>query len=376
MFAGSCSPRSRSEFVSEPAKVGGAEAEEQIFIPDTLLAIVRSGETPLWFELGVDGPVLIPGPAEALEEPFAPWPQARHVAGLAVDGRGRLIMAVNRDGFLAWETQEGGLGLYRIPQREAWDPYTAASLFIYRETPAVLLYRNEFFPKNGVEWPDNPAVRVWGLGADFLAMKEIDIPAFAVLPQAEGWDVDTLSLGNDGLWYYRGLRRDSEIRYLRTRDLSVPGEVSSVEGFRNAMSPCTEEDMPPPIRAVLEEAEHLAEEGLLPAAALVAAVVSPDFPTQRYFAAHLDISGEQEVLELAGFYRSPDTAAVVFPNGEGIFAGPGASTPKEFVLPVLPEGFAYTRIGFAGRVLIASWEEQQDWRIGAAGFMALDGPWL
>jgi hypothetical protein len=288
-------------------------------------------------------------------------------------------MAVNRDGFLAWETREGGLGLYRIPQREAWDPYTAASLFIYRETPAVLLYRDEFFPKNGAGRPDSPVVRVWGLGADFLAMEEMEIPAFAVLPRTEGWDVDTLSLGNDGRWYYRGLRRGSpgsEIRYLRTGDLSVPGEASSVEGFRNAMSPYTEGDMPPPIRAVLEEAEHLAEEGLLPAAALVAAVVSPDFPAQRYFAAHRDLFGEREVLELAGFYCSPDTAAVVFPNGEGIFAGPGASTPQEFVLPVLPEGFVYTRIGLAGRVLIASWEEQEDWRIGAAGFMALNGPWL
>ncbi|MDR2069821.1 MAG: hypothetical protein LBP81_00170, partial [Treponema sp.] len=365
----------RPEPAPEPPESDG---ETPVFIPDTLLAIVRSGETPLWFELGPEGPALIDSPAEASEEPFTPWPQARHVTGLAVDGKGRLIMAVNRDGFLAWETREGGLGLYRISRKEAWDPYTAASLFTYQGTPGVLLCRDDFFPWDRA---DSPAVRVWGLSADFLKMEEMGIPAFAALPRTEGWDLDTLSLGKDGLWYYRGVRRESsgsEIRYFRTRDLSVSGESASVEVFRDAMLPYTEKDMPPPLRAVLEEAERLAgidrPRGAASSAALAAAVVSPDFPARRYFAVQIDGTGEGGILEIAGFYRSPDTGAVVFPNGQGIFIGPGASAPKAFALPVLPEGFAYTRIGFAGPVLIVSWEEQQDWHIGAAGFMALNGP--
>jgi hypothetical protein len=316
--------------------------------------------------------VLIPGPAEASEEPFVPWPQARNTAGLAVDAEGRLIMAVNRDGLLVWETRKDGLGLYRVSGGEAWDPYTAASLFMYRGTPAVLLYRDDFFTPDGAETPDPPAVRVWGLGADLLKMKETEIPAFAVLPQAEGWNLDALSLGRDGLWYYRGIRRKApspEIRYFRTWDLSVPGEHSSAGVFRNALSPYTERDMPPPIQAVLEEAGRMRGDGKI----LVATVVSPEFPARRYFALQADAAGEREVLEIAGFYRPPDTAAVVFPDGQGIFAGPSAA-PKVFSLPILPEGFAYTRIGFAGPVLIASWEEQQDWRIGAAGFMVINGP--
>jgi hypothetical protein len=362
----------------EKPQTGG----EEPVIPDSLLAIVKSGGTPLWFELGADGPVLIPGPAEASEEPFVPWPQARYTAGLAIDAEGRLIMAVNRDGFLAWETRQDGIGLYRISRKEAWDPYTAASLFMYRGTPAVLLYRDDFFLPDGAETPDPPAVRVWGLGASFLEasflkasfleMKETEIPAFAVLPQVEGWDLDVLSIGRDGFWYYRGIRREvpsPEIRYFRTRDLSVPGELSAAGVFRNALSPYTEKDMPPPIQAILEEAGHLIGDGKI----LVAAVVSPEFPARRYFALQADVAGEREVLEIAGFYHPPETAAMVFPGGQGVFTGP-SSVLKTFTLPVLPEGFAYTRIGFVGPVLIASWEEQRDWQIGAAGFMVINGP--
>jgi hypothetical protein len=299
-------------------------------------------------------------------------------------------MAVNRDGFLAWEPRKDGLGLYRVSGREAWDPYTAASLFMYRGTPAVLLYGDDFFSPDGTETPDPPAVRVWGLGTDFQEMEETEIPAFAVLPQAEGWDVDTLSPGKDGFWYYRGVRRGAapEIRYFRTRDLALPGEPSSAGVFRNAMSPYTEKDMPRSIRTALEEAERMTQGEKN----LVAAVVSPEFPARRHFALRAGNSGEREVLEIAGFYRPPDTAAVIFPGGQGIFAGQKSAGPlsagtdvsetvvsetivsEAFTLPVLPEGFVYTRIGFAGPVLIAAWEEQQDWRIGAAGFMVIDGP--
>ena len=40
-------------------------------------------------------------------------------------------------------------------------------------------------------------------------------------------------------------------------------------------------------------------------------------------------------------------------------------------LPVLPEGFIYTGIGRIGTNLFASWEEQSDFNIGAAGFVVI-----
>ena len=40
-------------------------------------------------------------------------------------------------------------------------------------------------------------------------------------------------------------------------------------------------------------------------------------------------------------------------------------------LPVLPEGFVYTSLGYTGGSLFASWEEQEDFSIGAAGFVVM-----
>jgi len=40
-------------------------------------------------------------------------------------------------------------------------------------------------------------------------------------------------------------------------------------------------------------------------------------------------------------------------------------------LPELPEGFFYTGIGRVGNNLVASWEEQEDYNIGAAGFVVI-----
>ena len=53
-----------------------------------------------------------------------------------------------------------------------------------------------------------------------------------------------------------------------------------------------------------------------------------------------------------------------------------ASSPKETDffhprLPPLPEGFAYTGIGQIADTLFASWEEQTDYSIGAAGFVVI-----
>jgi len=52
------------------------------------------------------------------------------------------------------------------------------------------------------------------------------------------------------------------------------------------------------------------------------------------------------------------------------------SAPKETIfsnpsLPPLPEGFVYTGIGKVNGSLFASWEEQQDFSIGAAGFVVV-----
>jgi hypothetical protein len=44
------------------------------------------------------------------------------------------------------------------------------------------------------------------------------------------------------------------------------------------------------------------------------------------------------------------------------------------LLPSLPEGFFYTETGRVGDNLFASWEEQEDYNIGAAGFVVIKAP--
>ena len=44
---------------------------------------------------------------------------------------------------------------------------------------------------------------------------------------------------------------------------------------------------------------------------------------------------------------------------------------RRFSLPALPEGFVYTGIGMIANTVFASWEEQEGYSIGAAGFMVI-----
>ena len=45
---------------------------------------------------------------------------------------------------------------------------------------------------------------------------------------------------------------------------------------------------------------------------------------------------------------------------------------RPLTLPPLPEGFVYTGIGLAGDdTLFAAWEEQEEYSVGAAGFMVI-----
>jgi hypothetical protein len=72
------------------------------------------------------------------------------------------------------------------------------------------------------------------------------------------------------------------------------------------------------------------------------------------------------------YFRTGDLSR----KGEGISAGiyRDSQAPVEtgeHVLPVLPEGFVFTGFAWLGDTLFASWEEQEDYNIGAAGFMAL-----
>jgi hypothetical protein len=289
------------------------------------------------------------------------------IAGMAIRD-GRLIAAVNREGFLIAAPQgvspgsDPGIALYRMTA-PAWDAYTVAALFFYGENPGALLYRDDFFIDSAAAVP---SPRVWTPLAGTAEPGELEIPAFAGFPPAEGWDVDALREGRDGFWYYRAVDKASarpDRRYFRTPDLSLPGEPSSAGAFRDALAPYTPGEAPVLLRLALER--------LFEGGDYTATVISPEFRERRQF------SAEGEAPEpLIGFFSGDGRVLVTDSGGRGVYGTMRGDVPElgAFSLPPLPEGFVYTGIGLSGPALIAAWEEQADLSVGAAGFMVIVAP--
>lgn len=345
------------------------------------LAIIKSGNNPLWFELGPEkagtkGPFLINTPDEASLTPFEPWPLARRITGMVFQ-EDRLIMGMNREGFLiAQPWKDESIALYRIADEVYWDNYTISSLFLFEGNPVALLYRDDFFV-DPVAAPPSP--RLFAPLKGTTHPVGIEVPAFAPFLPAEGWDVEALRQGRDGYWYYRGIQRARspfKRLYFRTTDLSLPGEPVSVSAFRNSALPLSLDKAPPVLGRVLDKVFSLSGQDMVN----VAFINSPEFPYTRSFARDTSFSGDQEhLMELSGYYLhkgdNDAQALVILPDGRGIFGkaqGNGeVSSLEPITLPSLSEGFIYTRIGLSGKTLIAAWEEQQEVSVGAAGLMIL-----
>jgi hypothetical protein len=263
--------------------------------------IIEAGKYPLWFEFSAVGLTAVSSPGEASLTPFKPWPLARHVRGVLKHG-GDLTMVINREGFIvaspaaslppevlhaAGPLSKPGeaLAVYRCADPAFWDSYTAAAAFMYQGSPAALLYRDDFFVENTVP---APLPRVWTPDIASHRPVPLAVPALDALSPSEGWDIDALSRGEDGYWYFRAVRKPALqplIQFYRSKDLEAEAEASSQAEFQNSFT-------------------HEAENG------------------------------------------APD---------------PG--------LPPLPAGFVYTAKGLSGGVVVAAWEEQEGFNIGAAGLM-------
>jgi hypothetical protein len=349
------------------------------------LALLQSGENPLWFELGENDPVLIPSPEDASLCPFVPWPLARRSMGI-LSGKGqgqeRIILGINREGFLVFMPWAGrtdaGIALYRIDNHEYWQHYSVESLFFFDDTPAAMIYRNDYFIDNSLP---PPAHRVWGLRPG-IGIGELEIPAFEELPPEEGWDLEDLQEGPDGRWYYRAVKKEGKSRgvgYFRTPALSHAGEPSSQWALQNASQPRTPEQAPVPLRQVLEA---------VGAGFHIAGVVSPEFPSLRYYAAPSAMKNIRELQIYPGYYHNGSTdghaaALVISPKGQGFIglserAGDNVPLIQTFTLPPLPQGFVYTGAallaldpssGGPSLAVLGTWEEQDGWNVGAAGFV-------
>ncbi|MDR1654845.1 MAG: hypothetical protein LBR96_02515 [Treponema sp.] len=265
--------------------------------------IIEAGRYPLWFEFSAEGLTAISSPGEASLTPFKPWPLARHVRGILKHG-GELTLVINREGFIVVSPAPGpspeslqaagplskpeeALSVYICADPAFWGSYTAAAAFMYQGSPAALLYRDDFFAENTVP---APRPRVWT--PDIASRRPIPlaVPALDALPPSKGWDIDAMSRGDDGYWYFRAVRKPAlqpRIQFYRSKDLEAEAEASSQAEFQNSFT---------------REAEN----------------------------------------------NAPDSG-----------------------LPPLPAGFVYTARGLSGGALVAAWEEQEGFNIGAAGLMLM-----
>jgi len=350
------------------------------------MAVLQAGKYPLWFQFTDDGPVLIETIEDAcFSAALIPWPLARHIRFiLARDNE--IMMAVNRDGFILLSPWQGassqggkqgndGIGLYRLaggepriddamppfdrPAGEYWQHYTTGAFFLLGEDrkPLALLYRDDRFIDSDQPIPQ---YRLWTFDLQTASPYTMAMPALDAYPAEKDWNIDALRRGADANWYFRATRKTTaqpEIRMLRTGDFTIPGEQVSLSAFQNSAKP-------EPVSAAPEVLGKMLGLVFSESGYGAAAVVSPEFQSARFFAVNPDSSA------IAGFYSGAYLLAVSA-NGEAFYIETRAASARRFSLPALPEGFVYTGIAMIAGAVFASWEEQEGYSIGAAGFMVI-----
>ena len=356
------------------------------------LALLQAGENPLWFEFGRDGPHLIESPFVADLTPYVPWPHAHHIVGMTL-WEDYLVMTVNREGFLVFGPATESMWpddgdfhptgtellLYRVADR-FWDSYTVGSFFLWDNKPAALLYRNDFFA--GLRAPPlSHQVNVLDFSSP-VPVGEL-VPALEKFPDGGIWETELLRRGFNGFWYYRMRKKggtQNETVYLRVVDLHGEGERISFDEWMNSDHPESIEKAPPNLALILAHAAGSGRGG-----ASSVRVISPDFEGQRFFGSAANLSFENSQLLFAysragGNLEKPDPPAswaepltlAILSDGSGFCSFGAERDIQPFSLFPLPEGFVYTGVAVLGNVVVASWEEQQEAGIGAAGFMVVN----
>jgi len=338
----------------------GVAPEQPLSAGPPPLAVLQAGKYPLWFQFVDEGPVLIETIEDAcFSAAFIPWPLARYIRFmLARDDE--LLMAVNRDGFLCLSLWNDGIGLYRLQGEEYWQHYTTGAFFLSGESrePVALLYRDDRFIDSDQPIPQ---YRLWTFNLQTASPYTMAMPALDAFPPEKGWNIDTLRRGPDAYWYFRATKKTGtrpEIRMLKTSDFTIPGEKASLGEFQNSAKP-------EPVSAAPEVLGEMLGLVFSESRYSAANVVSPEFQCARLFAADSDSAA------IAGFFSGAFFLAVT-PNGEAFYIEKGETSARRFSLPPLPEGFIYTGIGMIANAIFASWEEQEGYSIGAAGFMLIN----
>jgi len=323
-------------------------------------AIVSGGENPRFFELKTSGIIPLKDPSDAALTPFEPWPLARRIVSFLI--RDNLIVAAsNRDGLIAFVVRkDNSTAVYRLSEPDLCGPYSMSSLFLLEDSPVVLLYRDRFFLE-----PEAPAPepRLLSLASGNPRLIPRSIPAFDLFPPAEGWDIESIVQNESGRWYFRAVRgkeAGGESAYAMADDLAFESKPSSVAAFHAAQKPLPAQNAEPVLRRALEAAAmEMQSDG-------VALSLSPGQQSAEPYLIKARGKGE---MTRAWACSDGARAYVAFADGSLTIAvgrdGPIVKTR----LPVLPDAYAYTGIAAVSSMLVASWEEQDGWAVGAAGFV-------
>jgi hypothetical protein len=333
------------------------------------LAIVVPGTHPLWFELNEEGPAVISSPENASLRTFLPWPHSVHVINMLIQ-ENRLVMAVNRLGFLAimpWDVSR--LGMYSVFDTTYWSRYSIASLFRFHQTPSALLYRDDFFPTSEAISP-LPETPVMGLIKGNVQPIKAEIPAFQDFSSEKGWDIEALNRGKSGDWYFIAAQKSSDLHekhYYRVKSLDDAPVSISMGDYWLALEPDSINNAPLLLQNTLKEAITHKSVNF---SYLIEAILPNSEGKMRY---SYKSGGESDMKSLF-VYADDEKAFAVFPDGSGTFGEKNANgyiNVEAFALPALPADFFYTGIAFSNDTIIASWEEQQFYGVGAAGFVLI-----
>ncbi len=364
-----------------------------------------------WYEIapGLLNPIQDPASSQVV--PYVPWTTARRIVGFVATGSAA-IAGLNREGFLMFEeTPSGDLALYKIDGGPAVEPYCSLAIMLVpsseletdqnpgrsmpdqaapvgtRSVPAMLVARDPYFgdllngdsstaasevPSPSV--PDHPFVYLdW---SDFLP--------HAVLPRAFGLggsNIEALTRSSDGRWYMKVSHLNASARsasaglesskhYYAAPALNQEGASINRGDYQNGLNPQPFANMPRAVQSIMRAFTDSQRKKHYP---ILQLLKKDSFGLETFVADPgtkntVPLSGgETEIVKFLG-YADSEKALVILPDGRGVI---GHSKLESFALPPLPEGFVYTGIVLINRWMIASWEEQESFAVGAAGFLVL-----
>jgi hypothetical protein len=370
--------------------------------------------THYWFEVTPDGYRSIPDPTHSQVVPFTPWTTAPRLIGFVAAGSS-MIAGVNQDGFLLFDEPSmkeapyekhadaititvedaktlGDLFVYRITDGSRFTSFSALTIVLLPRSelgldqgpamPTMLIARDPYFANITTDSssvvPSVPAEPLIALDLYNCSLTGVRPPAFG----SQDTNIEALNRSPDGLWYIKTTRFGTSGQVIQEEHSPSPKQYRSFSSFthdstsidrgtyQTALNPQPFTNMPEIVQELMQSFTDSKRNFHFPMLQLT----QKDKAIQDLYVADPGInnqtallSGENEIIKFYGF-SDEKRAVVILPDGRGVIR---RSKVEAFALPPLAEGFVYTGIVMLPHWIIASWEEQESFAVGAAGFLII-----